>query len=332
MGPLPAQVERSEGARGLRRLFGRFELPVDIATRPSQSILLRDMVALFADAAGLVGDPLFGFKVGAAMSATDFGPWAAYAMAADSLEGCLRRAARGLRYHQTGGTLDLATDGDLARYTYRLDAPSLLDQRQHGDHVLPSLLAAIRRYAGQAWRPSWLEIKSLGDQGSGDLQDAVGCEIRPRTPALTIMFPAALLGNRVADGDGFEVSRQWRGLRQIARAQPPQTLADAVIEIANARMIDRRFDLKGVARKLNLGVRTLQRRLDRDGLGYRTILSQVRCQLAADLLAQTDHSVTEIALALGYEDPAHFSRAFGRATSMPPSRYRQHIRRCSSAL
>jgi AraC-like DNA-binding protein len=94
-------------------------------------------------------------------------------------------------------------------------------------------------------------------------------------------------------------------------------------------MIDRRFDLEGVARKLNLGVRTLQRRLDRDGLGYRTILNQVRCQLAADLLAQTDHSVTEIALALGYEDPAHFSRAFARATSLPPSRYRQRIRRYS---
>jgi AraC-like DNA-binding protein len=273
-----------------------------------------------------VGDPLLGFKVGAAMRATAFGPWAAYAMAADSLEICLRRAARGLRYHQTGSSLSLAVDGALARYTYRLEGPGLLDHRQHGDHVLPSLLAAIRRYAGRDWRPSWLEIKSLGDQGAGDLQDVVGCEVRPRARALAIVFPAALLTNRVADGDVFEAVRPWRGLRQIARSPPPQTLAGTVSEIAHARMIDRRFDLDGVARKLNLGVRTLQRRLDQEGHGYRAILQHVRCRRALELLAQTDHPVTEIALALGYEDQAHFARAFRRASAMPPTHYRRLAR------
>jgi AraC-like DNA-binding protein len=326
MGPLPAQVEMTEGARGLHRLFGRLELPVEITARPTQKILLRDMIALFADAAGLVGDPLLGFKVGSAMSGTDFGPWVHYALSADSLEGCLRRAGRSLQYHQTGSSLTLTREGDLARYTYRLDGPGRLDHRQHGDHVLPSLLSAIRRYAGQSWRPSWLEIKSLGHHGAGTLQDVVGCEVRPRAEALTIVFPAALLPSPVAAGDAFEASRPWRGLRQIARARPPQTLADTVVEIACARMIDRRFDLEGVARKLNLGPRTLQRRLDREGLGYRAILQYVRCRQAHDLLAETDHTVTEIALALGYEDPAHFSRAFRRTTRMPPSHYRQIIR------
>lgn len=322
MGPLPAHVERSEGPRALRRLFDRHELPLEIAARPSQRILLRDMVALFADAAGLVGDPLLGFKVGSTMSATDFGPWVHYALAADTLEGCLRRAARGLRYHQTGTSLALTSKGDFARYTYRVAGPGQLDPRQHGDHVLPSLLSAFRRYAGADWRPSWLEIRSANDRGADSLQDEVQCEVRSRAPALSIVFPAALLGVRAGSGEASVAGARWRGLRQIARTRPPRTLAETVIEIAGARMIDGHVDLDGVARKLNLGVRTLQRRLRHEGASYRSLLLRLRHQQAIAFLTETDHSVTEIALTLGYEDPAHFARAFRRTASMPPSHYR----------
>lgn len=330
MGSLPATVGMSGGARDLRRLFDRLELPVDLAAEPNRKILLRDMIALFADAAGLVGDPLLGFRVGAAMSATDFGPWVDYALSADTLEGCLRRASRSLQYHQTGSTLTLAVSGDLARYTYRLDAPGQLEHRQHGDHVLPSLLSAFRRYLGQRWCPSWIEVKSLHDHRTGPLEDMVCCEVRPRAEALTIVFPTLLLSCRAAAEVDGGATAQWRRLRLLALGRPPRTVSDTVAEIAYARMIDRHFDLEGIARKLNIGLRTLQRRLEKDGAGYRTILQHIRHQQAVDLLTDTDVSITEIAFSLGYEDPAHFSRAFRRTTEMPPTRYRQLARpRCT---
>jgi AraC-like DNA-binding protein len=325
MGPLPARVEASEGGRSLRRLFGKLGLPVDLAARPDRRILLRDMIALFADAADFVGDPLFGFHVGAAMSPTDFGSWARYALAADTLEGCLQRASRSLRYHQTGAALTLTSDGAFSRYTYRLNAPGGLDHRQHGDHVLPALLRSIGRYAGPGWRPSWIEVKSLHGRGLDLLQDVVDCEVRPKAEALAIVFPTALLENRAPDPLAAATT-PWRSLRQLVREAPPRTVSDTVVEIAYARLFDRRFDLDGIAGKLNVGVRTLQRRLERDGRGYRAILGQVRHLHASDLLRETDLPVTEIAWALGYEDPAHFARAFRRTAGMSPSGYRRATR------
>jgi AraC-like DNA-binding protein len=219
----------------------------------------------------------------------------------------------------------LSSDGSHARYTYLLDAPSGLDYRQHGDHVLPALLAAIGRYAGPTWRPSWIEVKSLRDREVELLADMVSCEVRPRAKALVIAFPAALLGARAAASD-HAAALAWRSLRQFARTAPPQTVSDTVREIAFARLFDRRVDLDGVAGKLNIGVRTLQRRLEREGVGYRAIIQRVRHRHALDLLTDSDLPITEIAWSLGYDDPAHFSRAFRRTAGMPPTRYRRRAR------
>jgi AraC-like DNA-binding protein len=159
------------------------------------------------------------------------------------------------------------------------------------------------------------------------LQDVVACEVRPKAQALAMVFPAALLGCRApgSGGPGADAAPRY-SLRQIARTSPPRTVSEAVAEIAYARLFDRRFDLEGVAGKLRLGTRTLQRRLARDGQGYRTILQHVRDLHARDLLAGTDLPMTEIAWSLGYDDPAHFSRAFRRTADMAPTRFRQIAR------
>lgn len=52
-----------------------------------------------------------------------------------------------------------------------------------------------------------------------------------------------------------------------------------------------------------------------------------RLQLAAARLVHGDHPLAEVALAAGYFDQAHFTRAFGAAFGLPPSRWRALHRR-----
>jgi AraC family transcriptional activator of pobA len=42
-------------------------------------------------------------------------------------------------------------------------------------------------------------------------------------------------------------------------------------------------------------------------------------------LAYTDQSVTTIAYALGYSDPAYFSRVFTRSAGVPPRDFRKRL-------
>jgi AraC family transcriptional activator of pobA len=53
----------------------------------------------------------------------------------------------------------------------------------------------------------------------------------------------------------------------------------------------------------------------------RLIQRRIMCE-AVSLFQTSDRSVADVAEVLGYQDPAHFTRAFSRAIGVPPGRYR----------
>jgi AraC-like DNA-binding protein len=77
-----------------------------------------------------------------------------------------------------------------------------------------------------------------------------------------------------------------------------------------------------VAYKLNLGVRTLQRKLHNNNTNFRSILDEVRYDLAKFYIHDSDISLMEIAFILGYSEYTSFSRAYKRWTGIPPGKDR----------
>ncbi|MDT9001100.1 AraC family transcriptional regulator [Paucibacter sp. APW11] len=62
------------------------------------------------------------------------------------------------------------------------------------------------------------------------------------------------------------------------------------------------------------------------GLPPHQYLLKLRLERAAELLAEGDDSLLDIALACGFNDASHFSRAFTRRHGQPPSTYRRALR------
>lgn len=85
--------------------------------------------------------------------------------------------------------------------------------------------------------------------------------------------------------------------------------------------------IHSVADKIGINARTLQRRLAGRDLTYRKLVDDVRLKTACELLARGGMSLSDISRALGYSDPAHFTRAFGRLTGMTPRRYQARARK-----
>jgi len=78
-----------------------------------------------------------------------------------------------------------------------------------------------------------------------------------------------------------------------------------------------------VARLLHSSPRSLQRRLNKEGLAYAELVSRCRCKEACSLLVESEERVQDIAARLGYADPSSFSRAFMRWTGSSPRNYRR---------
>ncbi|HEY6922063.1 MAG TPA: helix-turn-helix domain-containing protein [Steroidobacteraceae bacterium] len=78
-----------------------------------------------------------------------------------------------------------------------------------------------------------------------------------------------------------------------------------------------------VARSLNLGERTLQRKLAELGLTFSEVVGQVRVQRAKSMLQISNMPISRIAEELGFTERASFSHAFKRWTGKTPLGYRK---------
>ncbi len=88
------------------------------------------------------------------------------------------------------------------------------------------------------------------------------------------------------------------------------------------RLLEGHTDIEGTAHQLGIGVQRLQRDLRREGVDYRDLLNRAKRARAQELLSDTDMTVIDIALSLGYSDHGNFSRAFRKMTGLAPSCFR----------
>jgi AraC-like DNA-binding protein len=69
--------------------------------------------------------------------------------------------------------------------------------------------------------------------------------------------------------------------------------------------------------------RTLARRLRGCGVTYRAMVDQVRFSEARKLLQDTDLRITDVAIAVGFDDTSNFARMFRRIGGLSPRQFRK---------
>jgi AraC-like DNA-binding protein len=78
-----------------------------------------------------------------------------------------------------------------------------------------------------------------------------------------------------------------------------------------------------VARALNVSLRTLHRRLLKEGTSLQKVKNGVRRDLAIERLARTSRSIKQIARDVGFHNEKSFMRAFKQWTGESPVEYRR---------
>lgn len=95
-----------------------------------------------------------------------------------------------------------------------------------------------------------------------------------------------------------------------------------------ARLENPELTVADVAEGLGVSMRRLQRTFIQAGSTPRQYILQRRLDLAAERLRRSPQghgAITEIALALGFNDPGYFARAFARRHGAPPRAYRRRF-------
>jgi AraC-like DNA-binding protein len=184
--------------------------------------------------------------------------------------------------------------------------------------TLQALISIVRSVAGPRWRPAEMTFvarqrptfaaqQAFPDTrilvGQSHTSILVGCDVLAR--------PAA------AGGDG--APEQSCMDDESAIWTFPAALRSAILPY----LADGYPDLPLMAEVVGLTSRTLQRRLRLCGRSYSDLVREARFDLARELLVDPAARIIDVAMAAGYENPQHFSRAFRHLTGMSPSAYRR---------
>jgi AraC-like DNA-binding protein len=99
---------------------------------------------------------------------------------------------------------------------------------------------------------------------------------------------------------------------------------DEVKELIVKNLYKGDADVESISHQLNISRQTLFRRLKKEGIVFKTLLNNVREEMAKKYLSEhKDFTVNEIAYLLGYSEPCAFNRAFKKWTGRTPSQFVQ---------
>ncbi|MBJ3778516.1 helix-turn-helix transcriptional regulator [Acuticoccus mangrovi] len=311
----------------MQRTFEAVGVPQAVIEAPHIPIPLRAMIALHDRAAHCLGDRTFGLELGQTMAATAYGRWREYGALAPDLGTAIRRLCNTLSMHQTGAHLSLLPMGDRYVWRYWLVRRFDVDVQTHADHVLGPMLLLCQHYLGLGWKPEFVELSYRRDPDAGLIEERLQIPVRFEQPGVGVVLkPADLLQRqRVAPAGCAGAVTLREVVADVVLADAPEP-ARSIAAVVTLRLLDGRADIDGVAQMTDLSVQSLQRRLREKGYTYREIVNQARHRRAEALLRETEMSVLDIALSLGYEDHPNFSRAFRRWAGCAPSTYRNTMR------
>jgi AraC-like DNA-binding protein len=144
-----------------------------------------------------------------------------------------------------------------------------------------------------------------------------------------ICFPNSQLERRIQTGDPIMAQLMREKIARELDARKQQGKADilTLLRPQLAHGTDGYPDMDTVCAKLFMSSRTLKRKLKQAGTGFQILLDDVRCQDAMHMLCHSSLSIEDIAIWMGFTEPANFTHAFKRWTNTTPSEWREQQRR-----
>lgn len=109
----------------------------------------------------------------------------------------------------------------------------------------------------------------------------------------------------------------------LAKLPQSDELMPRLYHLLAEELRDREPTLESLSQKLGYLPRTLQRRLHKEGTSFQFVLDNLRRELAYQYLEDSQLTISEIALLLGFSENSAFNRAFRRWQDTAPGAYRK---------
>lgn len=271
------------------------------------------------------GDPAIGLKLGSEDRLERYSPTAIIAICSPTFRAALERMARYKRL-TCPQDLRLLDNGEECSVQFvwleahEEEPPTLTDQ------CFSWLVSIGRRGTGRAIRPVRVEF-TRPESHRQLYEQFFGCPVRFDSEVNQVFFKTQDIDRRFVthNPDLLElVAPQLEAeLQQQLEARALQSQLKGTLKMLLPGQKPR---IEDAAQELGMSARTLQRRLQDEGVTFQHLVQEARQELSQHYLRHSHLDLNEIAHLVGYEEPNSFIRAFHKWEGKAPGEWRTAVR------
>ena len=284
--------------------------------RPTQDLLWRSI-------ADSVNDPCFGLKVGKFWHPSYMHALGYAWMSSSTLRSSLARLVRFI--HIVNKSIDIKLkeeSNNVSVEAINLSSSSPRDEYWYADADMSVLITMCRANYGEKLNPVSLSFKHEEPACAGDFFALFRCPVVFGAERNCMVLLSEDLDKRLPGSNTLmsQVHDQEiiRYLARLDEHDIVHRVKNAIIELLpDGRMSDTK-----VAEALLMSNRSLQRKLEEQGTTFKSILTEVRKELALKYIQDSQLTLTEISFMLGFSEMSAFSRAFKHWTGESPKAQR----------
>ena len=289
-------------------LLRRAALTRTMIGNPKLMLPARSVVALLEESAAVSGCMSFGLRMAELREISDLGLVSLLIVHQPTLGEALDVLAEYRNRINSNLSLQIENHGDVLflREHFALEPPRY--SRQVSDLALGVLYKLCRSVTPPAWRPQCISF-------SYDRPEPSDRGIYDRLFDCPLQFKADFDGIVIGKEDlarqnplsNMALASHARELVCAMISPGDRTTAEEVEESIRILMPSGRATIGEVAHALGTNIRTLQRRLETDGVAFSDLLDRVRVQQVNQHFASRHLRLTDVAHLLGYSSLASFS-------------------------
>ena len=275
-------------------------------------------------AARATADDCFGLHFGERYNPKDIGPLAYVILNSPTLVAVVENAVRYLKIHNQAARMSYGSEGERVYLRFQVTDEATDNARQHNEFSMVGTLNILRMMVRSQWTAEEIQF---AHPSPGEISEHLRIFAAPvvfgcATNALVVRREFLEGQVPAADRRLYAILSQY--VERILDEMPHEDDVLATLRTTVAEcMRDGNVGLAGVAKKMALSKRTLQRRLSEHDLDFKRFLDDTRRRFALSYLKDRKTCLTEIAFLLGYSELSAFNRAFKRWTSTTPREYRR---------
>lgn len=228
---------------------------------------------------------------------------------------------------QTGTSVRLTREGARARFSYRIQDPSVSGSLQDAAYTLGRLCHTLRKAAGHSWALDHVTMGMPGPKSPQMYAHFFQAPVIFNEQVTALCFPASVLAAPIHTANPELYVRVCEDMKQLMPDRRDLSMwEDALREWMKKRLQNRdAISLEQAATDFGITPRTLQRRLQSLGIHFVDLRAQVRIQAASQLLSGSSLPISHISEQLGFSEISAFTRAFRSHTRQSPRAFRQAL-------